>query len=51
MKALLIIGLVVAALIGGLLTLRRRPRMPDAEVLERAQRRARDQDAEDRRRD
>jgi len=51
MKAWLIIGLVVALLVGGLLTLRRRPRMPDADLLERAKRRAREQNAEDERRD
>ncbi len=47
MKALLVIGLVVAFLVGGLLALRRRPRMPDADVLERAKNRAREQDAKD----
>jgi hypothetical protein len=49
MRALLVIGLVVAFLIGGLLALRNRPRMPDADVLERAKKRARDQDAKDER--
>jgi uncharacterized membrane protein affecting hemolysin expression len=50
-KAWLIIALVVVAIVGGLLTLRRRTRMPDADVLERAQRRAREQDAAEKRRD
>jgi hypothetical protein len=48
-RAWLIIALVVALLIGGVLTLRRRPRMPDADVLERAKHRAREQDAKDER--
>jgi hypothetical protein len=48
-RAWLIIALVVALLVGGLLTLRRRPGMPDADVLERAKRRAREQDAKDER--
>jgi len=48
-KALLIIGLVVAFMVGGLLGLRRTTRtgMPSAEVLERARRRTIDQDAAD----
>jgi hypothetical protein len=52
-KAIIIIVLVVALLIGGLLTLRSSARtgMPSREVLERAARRAREQgaaeDAED----
>jgi hypothetical protein len=50
-KAWLIIGLVVVLLVGGVLTLRRRPPMPDADVLERAKSRARDQDAKDQRDD
>ncbi|MDP9082298.1 MAG: DUF2897 family protein [Pseudomonadota bacterium] len=46
-KALLIILLVVGALVGGLLTLRNSGRagMPDAEVLQRASKRAREQAA------
>jgi hypothetical protein len=51
LKAWLIIGLVVALLVGGVLTLRRRPPMPDADVLERAKTRAREQDAADKRDD
>jgi Protein of unknown function (DUF2897) len=53
LKAILIIVLVVAVLVGGLLTLRSSSRlgMPDASVLERAAKRAREQaaaeDAED----
>ncbi len=49
-KALLIIGVVVAFLIGGLIGLRRSTRagMPDPEVLERARRRTIEQDAKDR---
>jgi len=49
MKALLIIVLVVGGLVGLLLTLRssRNTGMPDAEVLKRAQERARDQAAAD----
>lgn len=47
MKAFLIIALVVGALVGGLLTLRSSTRtgMPDADVLDRAQKRARELDA------
>jgi hypothetical protein len=43
-KALLIIGLVVAALIGGLLTLRstRSSGMPDKEVIDRVRERERE---------
>jgi FtsZ-interacting cell division protein ZipA len=53
LKAVIIIVVVVAVLIGGLFTLRRSGRagMPDQAVLERAARRAREQaaaeDAED----
>ena len=50
MKALLIIILVVAAIVGGLLTLRNSGRtgMPSEEVLKRASKRARELDtAED----
>ena len=49
MKALLIIGLVVAALIGGLLTLRstRGTGMPDQQVIDRARERERAQAAKD----
>ena len=47
MRAWLIIALVVAFLLGGLLALRRRPRLPDADVLDRARRRAREEDARD----
>ncbi len=49
MKALIIIVLVVALLIGGIMTLRstRGTGMPDAEVLERARARAREQAAKD----
>jgi uncharacterized membrane protein len=48
-KALIIIVLVVALLIGGIMTLRstRGTGMPDAEVLERARARAREQAAKD----
>jgi Protein of unknown function (DUF2897) len=48
-KAIIIIGLVVALLIGGLLTLRSSARtgMPNREVLERAAKRAREQAGED----
>jgi hypothetical protein len=44
LKAILIIVLVIGALIGGLLTLRSSSRtgMPEADVLERASKRARD---------
>ena len=49
MKGIVIIVLVVAALIGGILTLRstRSAGMPDKEVLDRAKTRAREQDAKD----
>jgi hypothetical protein len=49
MKGLVIIALVVAALIGGILTLRstRRTGMPDADVLDRAKARAKEQAAKD----
>lgn len=49
MKALIIIGLVVGALIGGLLTLRssRSIGMPGKDVLERARERERSQAARD----
>jgi hypothetical protein len=48
-KALIIIVLVVAVLIGGLLTLRGSGRagMPGEDVLKRATRRSREQDAAD----
>jgi FtsZ-interacting cell division protein ZipA len=48
-KAIVIIVLVVAVLLGGLLTLRRSGRtgMPDDAVLQRAAKRARDQAAEE----
>ncbi len=44
LKAIIIIVIVLGALIGGLLTLRRSGQvgMPDAEVLKRASKRARD---------
>jgi hypothetical protein len=47
LKALIIIVLVVGVLVGGLLTLRSSSRtgMPDADVLDRAQKRARELDA------
>jgi hypothetical protein len=47
LKAILIIGLVVCVLVGGLLTLRGSGRtgMPDADVLQRATKRAREQEA------
>jgi hypothetical protein len=47
LKALIIIVLVVGAIVGGLLTLRGSGRagMPDADVLKRASKRARDQEA------
>jgi uncharacterized membrane protein YciS (DUF1049 family) len=53
LKALLIIGLVLAVLIGGILTLRSSVRtgMPNEEVLKRAARRARELDAADKDRD
>ncbi len=49
MKALIIIVLVVGAIVGGLLTLRNSGRagMPDADVLNRASKRAQDRAAED----
>ncbi len=49
MKAFIIIVLVVAALIGGIMTLRstRRAGMPDKDVLERARAREKDQAAQD----
>jgi hypothetical protein len=49
LKAIIIIGLVIAVLVGGLLTLRRSGRagMPDDEVLKRAAKRAREQAAAD----
>jgi Protein of unknown function (DUF2897) len=49
LRAILIIALVVAALIGGLLTLRSSARtgMPDAETLKRAAGREREQQAKD----
>jgi hypothetical protein len=49
LKALIIIVLVVAAIVGGLLTLRNSGRagMPDADVLKRATKRAQDQAATD----
>ncbi len=49
MKAIIIIGLVVAVLIGGLLTLRSSGRagLPGEDVLKRSAERARRQDAED----
>jgi FtsZ-interacting cell division protein ZipA len=48
-KAIIIIVLVVAVLVGGLLTLRRSGRagMPDQAVLQRASKRAREQAAEE----
>lgn len=47
MKALLIIGLVLAVLIGGILTLRSSARtgMPSEDVLKRATKRARELDS------
>jgi hypothetical protein len=49
LKALLIIGLVIAVLVGGLLTLRRSGQagMPGDDVLKRAAKRAREQAAAD----
>ncbi len=49
MKALVIIVVVVASLIGGLLTLRstRSAGMPDKDVMARAKQRAREQAAKD----
>jgi hypothetical protein len=48
-KGILIIGLIVAVLIGGLLTLRssRGAGMPDAATLDRASKRARELEAEE----
>lgn len=48
-KALLIIALVVAFLVGGILTLRRTTRtgMPNEEVLKRASQRARELEAQE----
>jgi Protein of unknown function (DUF2897) len=48
-KAIIIIFLVVAVLVGGLLTLRNSGRsgMPSDEVLQRATKRAREQNAKD----
>jgi hypothetical protein len=47
LKTLIIIVLVVGVIVGGLLTLRSSGRtgMPDSDVLKRASKRARDQDA------
>jgi hypothetical protein len=49
MKAFIIIVVVVAALVGGLLTLRssRNSGMPSQDVLDRAKQRAREQSAKD----
>ena len=49
MKGLIIIALVVAALIGGILTLRstRNSGMPDKDVLDRAKVRAKEQQSKD----
>jgi Protein of unknown function (DUF2897) len=49
LKAILIIGVVIVALIGGLLNLRSSARtgMPDEDVLKRAAGRAREQEAKD----
>jgi flagellar basal body-associated protein FliL len=49
MKALIIIVIVVAALVGGVLTLRssRNAGMPGPDVLDRAKARGREQDAKD----
>jgi Protein of unknown function (DUF2897) len=49
LKSILIIGLVIAFVVGGLLTLRRSGRagMPNEEVLKRAAKRAREQAAAD----
>jgi hypothetical protein len=49
MKAFIIIGVVIAALVGLLLTLRssRNAGMPGADVLDRAKVRGREQDAKD----
>jgi Protein of unknown function (DUF2897) len=49
LKSIIIIGLVIAVIVAGLLTLRRSGQtgMPDDEVLKRAARRAREQAAKD----
>ena len=49
LKSILILGVVIAVIVGGLLTLRRSGRtgMPDDEVLKRAAKRAREQAAKD----
>jgi hypothetical protein len=49
MKGLIIIALVVAALIGGIMTLRstRNSGMPDKDVLARAKARAKEQESKD----
>ena len=49
LKSILILGVVIAVIVGGLLTLRRSGRtgMPDEEVLKRAAKRAREQSAKD----
>jgi len=49
LKGILILGLVIALIVGGLLTLRRSGQtgMPDEEVLKRAAKRAREQSAKD----
>jgi Protein of unknown function (DUF2897) len=49
LKSILIMGLVIAVIVAGLLTLRRSGRtgMPDDEVLKRAAKRAREQAARD----
>lgn len=49
MKAFIIIALVVALLVGGILTLRssRNSGMPDQDVLDRAKQRGREQSAKD----
>jgi hypothetical protein len=48
LKAVLIVGFVVILLIGGLMTLRNSAKtgIPDESTLQRAQKRAREQDAE-----
>ncbi len=53
LKALLIIALVVAMLVGGILTLRRTARtgMPSEDVLKRATQRARDLEASEKKDD
>jgi hypothetical protein len=53
LKAAIIVMLVIAALVGGLLTLRSSGRagMPSEEVLKRAAQRARELDAEEKDRD